>query len=169
MSTPSHGLTGQQGDVTGQAGYTEQVGYAEETTYTEQTGQRSDERSLGEIVSDVATDLSTLIKQEMDLAKTEMKQEAAKAGKGAGLLGGAGLAGFFTLFFLSMTIMWGIAELFDADHPWIGAIIVTVLWGIAAAVLALSGKKELKRANPQLPKTQQTLKEDAAWARAQKS
>jgi len=144
--------------------------YETSSTYETHTTQaRSDERSLGEIVSDVATDLSTLIKQEMDLAKTEMKQEAAKAGKGAGLLGGAGLAGFFTLFFLSMTIMWGIAELFDADHPWIGAIIVTVLWGIAAAVLALSGKKELKRANPQLPKTQQTLKEDAAWARAQKS
>ena len=141
-----------------------------QTAYETHTTQaRSDERSLGEIVGDVATDLSTLIKQEMELAKTEMKQEAAKAGKGAGLLGGAGLAGFFTLMFLSMTIMWGIAELFDADHPWIGAVIVTILWGIAAAVLGLKGKKELKKANPQLPKTQQTLKEDAEWARAQKS
>ena len=119
----------------------------------------SDGRSLGEIVSDVATDLSTLIKQEMDLAKTEMKQEAAKAGKGAGLLGGAGLAGYFTLLFLSLTATF----LLDLVMPlWAAALIVTAVWGIAAAVLAMSGKKELKRANPQLPKTQQTLKGEAA-------
>ncbi len=150
----------------------DQVHPTYETTSTTTAGAtqgRGDERSLGEIVSDVATDLSTLIKQEMDLAKTELKQEAAKAGKGAGMLGGAGLAGYFALLFLSLTIMWGIAEIFDRDHPWVGALIVTVLWGIVAAVLAAKGRKELKRANPQLPKTQQTLKEDAEWARAQKS
>ena len=95
----------------------------------------------------------------MDLAKTEMKQEAAKAGKGAGLLGGAGLAGYFTLLFLSLTATF----LLDLVMPlWAAALIVTAVWGIAAAVLAMSGKKELKRANPQLPKTQQTLKGEAA-------
>jgi hypothetical protein len=51
----------------------------------------------------------------------------------------------------------------------LAALITTVLWAIVAAVLALRGRQELRRANPQLPETQQTLKEDAAWARAQKS
>lgn len=127
------------------------------------------ERSLGEIFSDVTQDLTTLIKQEVDLAKTEMKQEVAKAGKGAGLLGGAGVAGHFLLLFLSLALMLGLGSIFDGDQYWIGALIVAAIWGIVAAVLALTGKKALAEANPQLPKTQQTLKEDAQWAKAQKN
>jgi hypothetical protein len=125
-----------------------------------------DERSLGEIFSDVANDLSTLIKQEMELAKTEMKQEFKKTGKGAGLLGGAGLAGWMVLLFLSLTAVFAL----DEGMPlWLAALIVTVIWAVVAAVLASVGRKELRQANPQLPRTQQTLKEDAAWARAQKN
>ncbi|MEI5672819.1 MULTISPECIES: phage holin family protein [unclassified Nocardioides] len=129
-------------------------------------GRRVDERSLGEIVGDVATDLSTLIKQEMDLAKVELKEEVGKAGKGAGLLGGAGVAAVMVLLFLSLTVMFAI----DEGLPrWAAALIVTAAWGLAAALLAVTGRTALKKSNPQLPKTQQTLKEDAAWARAQKS
>jgi len=134
------------------------------------TGQQSrsgqDERSLGEIASDVTEDLSTLVKQELELAKTELKQEAAKAGKGAGMLGGAGIAALLFLVFLSLTIMF----LLDNWMPLeVAALIVTVVWAVVAAVLAARGRRELKRSNPQLPKTQQTLKEDAAWVKAQKS
>ncbi|WP_182525992.1 phage holin family protein [Nocardioides dongkuii] len=128
--------------------------------------QPSDQRSLGEIVGDITTDLSTLIKQEMDLAKVELKEEMAKAGKGAGLLGGAGLSAYMVLLFLSFTIIFAL----DLVLPlWAAALIVTVLWGIGAAVLAVTGRTALKESNPQLPRTQQTLKEDAEWARAQKS
>ena len=135
------------------------------TTTPTSTGS-GDSRSLGEIVSDVTQDLTTLIRQEMDLAKTELKEEMAKAGKGAGLLGGAGIAGYFLLLFLSVTLMFGLDEAMPA---WLAALIVAALWGIAAAVLALTGKKAIKEANPQLPETQQTLKEDVQWAKAQKS
>jgi len=130
------------------------------------THTTTDTRSLGEIVGDISRDMSTLIKQEMDLAKTEMKQEVTKLGKGAGMFGGAGLAGWFTLLFLS----WALVGLLDKWMPygW-AALIVAVLWGIVAAVLALRGKKEIKEANPQLPTTQQTLKEDVQWAKSQKS
>ena len=128
--------------------------------------QPRDGRSLGEIVSDISTDLTTLIRQEMDLAKTEMKEEVTKVGKGAGLLGGAGLAGWFLLLFVSLTLMYGLDEFLPI---WVAALIVTVIWGVIAAVLALSGKKAIKEANPQLPETQQTLKEDVQWAKAQKS
>lgn len=131
------------------------------------SAQRStDQRSIGDIVSDVTQDITTLIRQEMDLAKTELKQEVTKAGKGAGLLGGAGLAGYFVLLFLSTTLMFVLDEFLEL---WLAALIVTILWGIAAAVLASVGKKALKESNPQLPVTQQTLKEDAQWAKAQKS
>jgi uncharacterized membrane protein YqjE len=129
-------------------------------------GPPADERSLGEIFSDVANDLATLIKQEMELAKTEMKDEAKKAGKGAGLLGGAGLAGWMVLLFLSLTAVFALD---DGLPLWLSALIVTVVWAVIAAVLALTGRSALRQSNPQLPQTQQTLKEDAAWARAQRN
>lgn len=125
-----------------------------------------DQRSLGEIVSDVTQDITTLVRQEMDLAKTELKQEVAKAGKGAGLLGGAGLAGWFVLLFLSLTATFAL----DLAMPlWASALVVTGVWAVAALGLALHGKRAIDHANPQLPTTQRTLKEDASWARAQKS
>ena len=125
-----------------------------------------DDRSLGEIVGDLSHDLTTLVKQELELARTELKEEAAKAGKGAGMLGGAGVAGLLTLAFASTAL----AFLLDNWMPVeLAFLIITLLWAIVGAVLAARGRKELKKANPQLPETQQTLKEDAQWARAQKS
>ena len=125
-----------------------------------------DERSLGEIVGDLSHDLTTLVKQELELARTELKAEAAKAGKGAGMLGGAGVAGLLALILGSFAL----AYLLDNWMPVeLAFLIVTLLWAIVGAVLAARGRRELKNANPQLPETQQTLKEDAQWARAQKS
>jgi len=125
-----------------------------------------EQRSLGEIIGSVTQDITTLVRQELDLAKTELKQEVSKAGKGAGLLGGAGLAGYFVLLFVSLTGMFAL----DLALPlWASALIVTGVWAVVATILALVGKKAIKESNPQLPRTQQTLKEDASWARAQKS
>jgi uncharacterized membrane protein YqjE len=125
-----------------------------------------DERSLGQIVGDLSNDLTTLVKQELELARTELKEEAAKAGKGAGMLGGAGVAGLLTLILASFAL----AYLLDNWMPVeLAFLIVTILWAIVGAVLAARGRKELKNANPQLPETQQTLKEDAAWVKAQKN
>jgi len=121
---------------------------------------------VGEIVGDISRDMSTLIKQEMDLAKAELKQEVAKLGKGAGMFGGAGLAGYFALFFLSFALTYLLDNWIPVE---LAALIVALLWGAAAAVLALRGRKEIKEANPQLPTTQQTLKEDVQWAKTQKS
>lgn len=130
------------------------------------TTTTADGRSLGEIVGDIATDLTTLVKQEIELAKTEAKAEAVKAGKGAGLFGGAGIAGHLALVFLSLTVMF----LLDSwMHTALAALVVTVLWVAAAAVMALVGRKELKSMNPKLETTQKTLKEDAAWAKQLKN
>jgi uncharacterized membrane protein YqjE len=139
----------------------------EGSTAAGSTGSSNGEtRSIGQIVSDITGDMSTLIHQEMDLAKAEMKQEVSKLGKGAGMFGGAGLAGWFTLFFLSFALTYLLDNWMPVE---LAALIVAVLWGIVAAVLALRGRKEIKDANPALPTTQQTLKEDAQWARTLKS
>ena len=137
-----------------------------EEPQTTSTSPNTETRSLGEIVGDISRDMSTLFKQELDLAKTEMKQEVAKVGKGAGMFGGAGLAGWFTLLFLSLALTWLLDNWMPIE---LAALIVAVLWGIAAAVLAMRGKKEIQEANPQLPTTQQTLKEDVQWAKTQKN
>ena len=134
--------------------------------YQHNTAPAGETRSLGEIVSDISANMSTLVKQEIDLAKTEMKQEVTKVGKGAGMFGGAAVAGFFTLFFLSFARTYVLDNVMPVE---LAALIVAVLWGIVAAVLALTGRKNLKAANPQLPTTQQTLKEDVQWAKTQKN
>ena len=117
-------------------------------------------------MGDISHDLTTLVKQELELAKTELKEEAGKAGKGAGLLGGAGVSGLLALIFLSGAL----AYLLDSWIPReLAFLVVGLLWAVIGAVLALSGRKAIRSMNPQLPETQQTLKEDVAWARAQKS
>jgi uncharacterized membrane protein YqjE len=136
------------------------------TTPTPSTQTTADGRSMGDIVGDIAKDVSALVRQEMDLAKVEMKQEATKAGKGAGMLGGAGVAGHMALVALTATLV----IVMDLFMPlWLSALIVTVLWGVIAAVLAARGRKELKQVDPKLQTTQRTLKEDVQWAKAQKS
>jgi len=125
-----------------------------------------DERSLGDLLGDIADNLTTLVKQELDLAKTEAKQEAAKAGKGAGLLGGAGITGHLALLFASLALMF----LLDTwMHTALAALIVTALWAIVAAVLGARGRKELQELNPKLETTQRTIKEDVQWAKEQKN
>lgn len=133
---------------------------------TGSTATDRDERSVGELLGDITSNLTTLMKQELDLAKTEAKNEAAKAGKGAGLLAGAGVTGHLALLFASLALMF----LLDTwMHTAWAALIVTALWAVVAAVLGSQGRKELKELNPKLETTQRTLKEDVQWAKEQKS
>ncbi len=112
--------------------------------------------SIGSIISDISADLSKLIRQEVELAKVEVKDSATKAGKGAGLLGGAGVAGHMALLFLSIALWWAIGS---ALHSlgW-SAVIVAVVWGIVAAVLASMGRTDLKTING-MPRTVETAKQ----------
>jgi uncharacterized membrane protein YqjE len=125
-----------------------------------------EDRSLGQIGGDISSDLSALVRQEMDLAKTELRQEATTAGKGVGMLAGAAVAGLLMLTFLSWALVWLLDDVMPVE---LAALIVAVLWAVATGVLASMGRKKLQEASPQLPQTQQSLKEDAAWVRAQKS
>ncbi|MBG6237605.1 hypothetical protein IWX78_000548 [Mycetocola sp. CAN_C7] len=110
--------------------------------------------SLGQLLGEVSKDISTLFRQEVELAKAELSQSAKKAGKGAGMFGGAGVAGFMTILFLSIALWWGLG--FLTGLVW-SAIIVAVVWGIIAAILALRGKKEIDEIQG-APKTAETLK-----------
>jgi hypothetical protein len=118
-------------------------------------------RSLGDLVGDITRDVSTLIHQEIELAKAETKQEVAKAGKAAGMLGGAGFAGYMVALFASLTLAYGIGTFWPA---WTGALVVALLWAVACAVLYLRGRQQLKDVSGPR-QTVETIKEDAAWAR----
>lgn len=117
--------------------------------------QRAASTSVGDLLSEVSRDLSTLMRQEVELAKAEVRQSATRAGKGAGLLGGAGVAGFLTLMFLSVALWWGLGYLIG--NAWSG-LVVAGIWAIVAAALALTGKKELDMVRG-LPQTMESLKE----------
>ena len=111
------------------------------------------EISLGERLGNVTRDLSTLMQQEVALAKAEVKQSSSQLGKGIGLLVGAGIGGFFVLLFLSISLWWAIGNY--TGRGW-AALIVAVVWAIIAAVLVTVGRKELKRVRG-LPTTADTL------------
>jgi hypothetical protein len=98
------------------------------------------ERSLGELVGNITADLSTLMQQEVALAKAEATQSAKRAGKGVGMFAGAGIAGYFVLLFLSVFLWWALGV--HIGHGW-SAFIVAILWAVVAAVLALRGRREL--------------------------
>ncbi len=129
-------------------------------------GSDSADRSLGSLVSSLTSDMSKLMRQELTLAKAELREEAKEAGKAVGMLGGAAFAGWMTAIFLSVTLMWLLDKAMDLT---LAALIVTAVWGIAAAVLGLGGKKKLQNLNPKPEQTIDSLKEDAQWLKAQKN
>ena len=110
--------------------------------------------SVGELVSDVAEDLSTLMRQEIELAKAELRQSAIRVGRGAGMLAGAGVSGHLTLLFVSVAAWWGIGD--STGHGW-SALIVGGIWLIIAAVLGLLGRREITAVSG-APQTVETVK-----------
>ena len=117
--------------------------------------ERAATTSLGDLLAEVSRDLSTLIRQEMELAKAELRQTATRAGKGAGMLGGAGYAALMAVFFLSVALWWALGYL--VGNAWSG-VIVAVIWAIIALILYLIGRKQLKTVQG-MPRTVETVKE----------
>ena len=112
--------------------------------------------SVGELVGHVAQDLSTLMRQELDLAKAEVKQEVTKTGKAAGMLGAAGFAGYMVLLFASIAAWWGLANVMNKGWA---ALIVTGVWAVVGAVLFAVGRRQLREVNPKPERTVETVKE----------
>ena len=121
--------------------------------------------SLGELFSDLTTDLSGLVRDELSLAKVELKDEITKAGRAGGMFGGAALAGYMTIVLLSFAAAWALAEVMAAGWAF---LIVAVIWGVAAALLYFRGRDQLQKVQPKPEQTIDTLKEDVRWAKNQK-
>ncbi|MFE6389413.1 phage holin family protein [Nocardiopsis dassonvillei] len=121
-----------------------------------------EEQSFSELLGAVTGDLQKLFHQELALAKAEMREEAVKTGKAAGLLSGAAVAGYLALLLLSLAAMFGLAELIGLGWA---ALVVAVVWAIVGAVLAVMGRNRMREVSPKPERTIETLKEDAQWAK----
>jgi hypothetical protein len=119
---------------------------------------------VGSLVREVAEDLSTMLRQELELAKAETKQQVIEAGKAGRAFGGAGLAGWMTVLFASLAAMFAL----DAVMPlgW-AAFIVAVIWASAAAALFVVGRNRMRTVNLVPEKTVETVKEDVQWLQNQ--
>ena len=129
-------------------------------TYPEDRTEQVENTSIGELLGNISGDLSQLFRQEVELAKAELKQEASKAGKAAGFLGVAGFAGYLAVVLLSFALVFALANVMDAGWA---ALIVAMIWLIIGGVLFVSGRKKLKSVDPVPHRTVDTLKEDAKW------
>jgi uncharacterized membrane protein YqjE len=121
------------------------------------------ERPLGELLKQLSEETTRLVHQEIELAKAELTEKGKQAGMGAGLFGGAGAIGFLALAALTTCFILAL----DAAMPaWLAALLVAVVYGAVAAVLAMQGRKKVKQATPPVPEqTIETVKEDVQWAK----
>ncbi|CAN7372734.1 phage holin family protein [Terrabacter sp. LjRoot27] len=129
--------------------------YADTFSASEGAQDKADRASLGELVSDISEGLSTLLRQEVELAKAEARESATRAGKAAGQFGAAALAGWMTLLFLSLGVWEWLSNAMES-RGW-AAIVVMAVWGIAAAVLAMLGRRTTRQIQG-MPRTTETAK-----------
>jgi uncharacterized membrane protein YqjE len=119
--------------------------------------------SFGDLFKRLSEETSSLIRQEMALARAELQEKGKTAGKGAGMFGGAGVLGLLAAGALTAAIILVLDKVMAA---WLAALILAAVYGAVAAVLALRGKREIQRATPPVPEqTLETTKEDVEWAK----
>jgi uncharacterized membrane protein YqjE len=130
---------------------------------TETRQEELHEQSIGELLKQLASETTTLVRQELDLAKAEMRDKGKKAGPGFGLIGAAG--GVALLALGALTAFFVLA--LDGAMPnWLAALIVSVVYGAIAAVLYVRGKEKVDDAGSPAPRqTVETIKEDVQWAK----
>jgi cobalamin biosynthesis protein CobD/CbiB len=119
------------------------------------------EVSLGELVARVSEDFGSLVQSHIELAKQEITTEIKEAARGAGLLGGSGLAGWIAILLISFALAWGLAELIGST--WLGFLLVGLIWAIVAGVLFFSGRQKLQEVHPVPRETIDELEEDKKW------
>jgi uncharacterized membrane protein YqjE len=121
------------------------------------------DRPIGELLKELSTQTTTLVRQELELAKAEMAEKGKQAGLGAGMFGGAGLFGVLALAALTTCVIAALATGMDV---WLAALIVAVVYAGVAAVLALAGKRKTREAIPPAPEQAiESTKEDVQWAK----
>jgi hypothetical protein len=133
------------------------------STMQRQTGT---ERSLGELLSAMTSDVSLLVRKELELAKAETKDELRTAGGAAGAMGAAAFVGYLAVLMLSFAAAWGLSEVMAAGWAF---LIVGVVYAVIGAVLFVQARARAREISPVPQQTVETLKEDVEWARARKS
>lgn len=133
----------------------DRTAYAETPDIREGAHDKAERASLGELVGDISQGLTTLLRQEVELAKAEARESATRAGKAAGQFGGAALAAWMTLLFLSLAVWEWLSSAMES-RGW-AAIVVMAVWGIAAAVLAMLGRRTTRQIQG-MPRTTETAK-----------
>lgn len=123
---------------------------------------RTEDRSLSELLSDVTTEVATLFRKEVELAKAETTEQVSRAAKAGGMLGAAAVIGFLDLILFSFAAAWALAEVMPTGAAF---AIVAVVFAIVAGVLFTAGKKRLANVNPVPNQTVQTLKADVQVAK----
>jgi uncharacterized membrane protein YqjE len=123
------------------------------------------DRGTGELLKELSDHTTTLVRKEIELAKAELGEKGKKAGQGAGMFGGAGLFAVFAFAALTTCI---IVALDSAMELWLAALIVAVVYGAIAGVLALQGRNKVQEAGPPVPEqATESVKEDVEWAKTQ--
>jgi len=120
--------------------------------------------SLGELFGRLGSDLGDLLSTQVQLARTELRDEAKEAGRTAGAFGAAALLGYLALTLACFAAAWGLAAVMPEGWAF---LIVAVVVAFVAGVLALRGRAELERARSVAPETVESIKEDVAWTRQQ--
>jgi hypothetical protein len=128
----------------------------------EEHAAAADDASLGSLVATAVADVQKLLRQELALAKAELREEAGRAGKAAGMYGGAGFAGSMVLALLSAAAVIGLG--YQIGFGW-SALVVAAVWTVVAAVMFATGRGRMRTVSPKPEQTIETLKEDARWAR----
>ena len=127
--------------------------------------QVRDERSLGDLFSDLSRETTTLVRKEVQLAKAELTQSATEAARGIGMLVAGGAVAYAGLLFLLLAIVFGLIEV--GWDPWVSALVVGLVVVAIGAILVLRARESLKPANLAPRRTIETLKEDQEWAKEQ--
>ncbi len=127
--------------------------------------QHHNERSLGDLFSELTQGTSTLVRQEVQLAKAELTQSATEAARGIGMLAAGGAVAYAGLFFVLLAVVFGLIK--AGLEPWLSALIVGLVVVVIGAILVMRARESLKPANLAPQKTVETLKEDAEWAKEQ--
>jgi len=122
------------------------------------------DRPVGELLKELSEQTTTLVRQELELAKLELTEKGKKAGIGAGMFGGAGIVGFYAVGALTACLILALATAVDG---WLAALIVAAVYGAVAGVLALSGKSKVQQAVPAVPEQAvDSVKEDVQWTKS---
>ncbi len=122
----------------------------------------TEDRSLSELLSDVTGEIATLFRQEVELARVETSEQVSRAAKAGAMLGAAAVVGFLTLILLAFAAAWGLTEVVPEG---VAFLIVGLVFGLVAAVLASAGKKKIASIRPVPDQTVQTLKDDVQVAK----